>query len=372
MPKHLPGVGEPAPWFTARSTNNPKFHFHTMAGRYVVLAFFGSAAGQQVQELLAEVVRRRACFDDENACFFGVSCDPEDESSGRVKESLPGLRYFWDFDREVSRAYGVAGDGPGGEPYRPHTLVLDPRLRVVGVLALGDAPADHVGKVVELLRRLPPVGPVRAATVQAPILVVPYLFEPELCKTLIDYYERHGGRESGFMREVGGKTVELHDAAHKKRRDQEIEDEGLRKACVARIHARLVPEIHTAYQFQATRIERYLVACYDAESGGHFRAHRDNTTKGTAHRRFAVSLNLNTGAYEGGMLRFPEFGPQVYTAPAGGAVVFSCSLLHEATPVTRGKRYAFLPFLYDEAAAKIRDENRQYLAAAAPEEAGPG
>ena len=70
---------------------------------------------------------------------------------------------------------------------------------------------------------------------------------------------------------------------------------------------------------------------------------------------------LNTGEFEGGYVRFPEFGQQLYTAPAGGAVVFSCSLLHEATPVTRGKRYVFLPFLYDDAAAKIRQENLQFL-----------
>ena len=48
--------------------------------------------------------------------------------------------------------------------------------------------------------------------------------------------------------------------------------------------------------------------------------------------------------------------------PAGGAVVFSCSLLHEATPVTRGTRYAVLPFLYDEAAARIREANAGSLA----------
>ena len=38
-------------------------------------------------------------------------------------------------------------------------------------------------------------------------------------------------------------------------------------------------------------------------------------------------------------------------------MVFSCSLLHEATPITRGRRFAFLPFLYDEAAAEIRRQN---------------
>jgi hypothetical protein len=45
----------------------------------------------------------------------------------------------------------------------------------------------------------------------------------------------------------------------------------------------------------------------------------------------------------------------------GGALVFSCSLLHEATPMIKGKRYVFLPFLYDDIAAKIREENLKYL-----------
>jgi predicted 2-oxoglutarate/Fe(II)-dependent dioxygenase YbiX len=178
----------------------------------------------------------------------------------------------------------------------------------------------------------------------------------------MDYYNARGGRESGFMRDVAGQTVEIADYSHKRRRDEEIVDEALRRTCMVRIHDRLVPEIKKAFQFDATRIERYMVACYEAETGGHFRAHRDNTTKGTAHRRFAVSLNLNTGEYDGGQLSFPEFGRQLYSPPAGGAVVFSCSLLHEASPVTRGQRYVFLPFLYDDAAAVIRQQNAQFLA----------
>ena len=96
--------------------------------------------------------------------------------------------------------------------------------------------------------------------------------------------------------------------------------------------------------------------------GGHFRPHRDNTTRGTAHRRFAVSLNLNAEDYDGGDLRFPEFGARTYRPPSGGACVFSCSLLHEATPITRGQRFVFLPFLYDEAARKVREENLKYVA----------
>jgi predicted 2-oxoglutarate/Fe(II)-dependent dioxygenase YbiX len=135
---------------------------------------------------------------------------------------------------------------------------------------------------------------------------------------------------------------------------------------MARIHRRVAPELKRAFQFNATRIERHIVACYNGAENAHFRPHRDNTTLGTAHRRFAVSLVLNTGEFEGGQVRFPEFGPQTYSPPVGGAVVFSCSLLHEATQVTRGKRYCYLPFLYDDAAALVREENRASLANAQP------
>jgi len=94
--------------------------------------------------------------------------------------------------------------------------------------------------------------------------------------------------------------------------------------------------------------------------------HRDNESFATQHRRFAVSINLNAEEFEGGDLRFPEFGPQTYQPPTGGAVVFSCSLLHEATPVTRGTRYATLPFLFDEAGAAVREKNLHLVAGAAP------
>jgi predicted 2-oxoglutarate/Fe(II)-dependent dioxygenase YbiX len=196
------------------------------------------------------------------------------------------------------------------------------------------------------------------------VLVIPRIFEPDLCKTLIDYYEKHGGQESGFMREVNGRTVGVHDPSFKVRRDHLITDERIQAAIRARISRRLVPEIAKAFQFAVTRIERYLVACYRAEDGGHFAAHRDNTTKGTAHRRFAVTINLNAEEFEGGDLTFPEFGLTPYRAPTGGAVVFSCSLLHQAQPVTKGERFACLPFLYDDAAAKIREENLRYFGAA--------
>jgi predicted 2-oxoglutarate/Fe(II)-dependent dioxygenase YbiX/peroxiredoxin len=341
--------GEPAPWFGARSSVNPIFNFDTVGGRYVVLCLFGSTTDPVGGRIFAGLSRAEAFFDRAGAVLFGVSTDPADESRGLPPRPV----LFWDTDRAVSRLFGD----------RPQTLVLDERLRVVARREFTDGPDAHVTAVLGVLAGLPAPGLPTPAAVQAPVLIVPRVFEPELCQTLIHYYEERGGEDSGFMRDVDGKTVGIIDYAHKRRRDQEIEDADLRKTCMHRIHDRLVPEIHKAFQFRATRMERYIVACYTAADGGHFRAHRDNTTKGTAHRRFAVSLVLNTGAFEGGFLRFPEFGPHLYAPPAGGAVVFSCSLLHEATPVTRGNRFVFLPFLYDDAAARVREENQKFLAA---------
>lgn len=350
--------GEPAPWFATASTQTSKFLFDSVAGRYVVLSFLKSAQEKSSQKVLEDLMRHRILFDDEACCFFGVSTDLEDQQFSRLQAQIPGIRFFWDFDQRVSQAYGVINQN---NEYQQCTYILDERLRVLGVLPFTTQPENHMPQLIQILTRLPQLAPPQPASVQAPVLVVPRVFELELCQALMAHYHQHGGQDSGFMREENGKTIPVYDHGFKRRQDQTIVDQDLLKAAMYRVHDRLAPEIHKAFQFQATRIERHIVACYDSQSGGFFRAHRDNTTKGTAHRRFAVSLNLNTGDYEGGLLRFPEFGRQTYMAPAGGAVVFSCSLLHEATPVTQGIRYAYLPFLYDDAAAKIREENLQFL-----------
>jgi len=210
---------------------------------------------------------------------------------------------------------------------------------------------------MDALAALPPADKLEHL---APVLVAPDIFEPEFCRALMAYYETRGGEDSGFMREVDGRTVGQIDHDFKRRHDCSIDEEALRQACAERVGRRLAPQVRRAFQFNPTRMERYIVSCYDGKDRGRFRAHRDNTTRGTAHRRFAVSLFLN-GDYSGGELIFPEYGRRRYSAPQGGAVVFSCSMLHEALPVLEGRRFMFLPFLYDEPAARIREQNAQFL-----------
>jgi len=337
--------GDLAPAFIAPSSGNPRYAFASAAGRYVLVAFLPADDPAAQTAVTAALSGARRLLDDRFCCFFGLLRSADAFAAAR--DDLPGIRWLDDSGGDIARLWDVK---------TPQWLLLDPSLRV-----LFTAPLTAGEAVMERLAAIPAVNDHAGVPLHAPVLVAPRIFEPEFCRRLIAHYEAVGGAPSGFMREVDGKTVVAMDDRHKKRSDVIIEDEALRNQARVRIVRRLVPLIQQAFQYTATRMERYIVACYDSESGGFFRPHRDNTTKGTAHRRFAVSINLDAEAHEGGDLRFPEFGDHTYRPPTGGAVVFSCSLLHEATAVTAGKRYAFLPFLYDEEAAKLREANSVFL-----------
>ena len=332
--------GEPAPWFTAPTPSNPEFVFDTVAGRFILLAFLPAADGVASGAALKLLSANQGLFDDRKLSAFVVLRDPTMAATAR---DMRGLRWFLDLDGAVSRLYGAVS--PEGVD-QPFWMLLDPTLRVYGTAPLGQA-----DNLFRFLTRLPSPEDHAGAPLHAPVLVAPRIFEPELCQQLIGLHAARGGEFTGVMRDAGDRTVMVMDEL-KKRRDVLVADPALQAMLRQRLEQRLFPMMQRALSFAATRIERYVVSCYDAADGAVFHPHRDHTTMGTAHRKFACSLNLN-GDFEGGDLRFPEFGPATYRPPVGGAVVFSCALLHEATPMVSGRRYAFLPFFYDEAGAEV-------------------
>ena len=352
--------GDPVPWFVAPTAERQDFHFNIAGGRYVGLTFLGSAKDARLHAMAAELIACERVFNDVRASLFIVTCDASDLNDGRLAERRPGARLFLDYGRRLSRLYGAVDEA---NVYRPFSLVLDRALRVLAVLKVGE-PERHAAEILAVIDAQPVSDDRSMAGQGAPVLAVPNVFEKEFCRELIALYEKDGGEDSGFMRTdpASGKTVSTIDHGFKRRADCPIRDMKLQEVINAKIARRLVPEVRKVFQFTATRIERHVVACYDSRTGGYFRAHRDDTTKGTAHRRFAVTINLNAEDYEGGDLRFPEYDSRLYRATTGGAIVFSCSVLHEVWPITRGRRFCFLPFLYDEAAAAQRKENIEALA----------
>ena len=337
-------LGGLAPRFSGATQSNPRFSPGAFGGRYIVL-FFLPTDDWPRQSALSYLGANRELFDDVSFTAYGVL---RDEKAISMARDRTGLRWFLDRDSSISRLFDAV-DKDGTE--HPRWVLLDPAECILQIV-----PIEYAANFFAYLKTLPAPDAHAGVPVHAPVLIAPRILSPELCKALIAYYDRDGGTASGVMREIDGKTVPVLDD-YKRRRDADITDMDLVRDIHISMRHRLLPQIKKVFQFQVTRIERNIVACYDAADGGYFMAHRDDTTKGTAHRKFACSINLNAEDFEGGDLRFPEFGQQTYRPPTGGAVIFSCSLLHEATSVTRGTRYAYLPFFYDEKAAEIRAQN---------------
>lgn len=345
-------LGDPVPWFSAPLLSGGAFNLQVAAGRWIVLSFLGDPADPRAKEELAALLRDAPPFDEDRLVFYAVlRALPDDPTPYLKLSTTPAASVIADYDGAISRLYGAGAT--------PRTVVLDPMLRAVADIPF-DYPAGHAQSVRAVLASLPPVDDSAGVPLYAPVLIVPRVLDFPLCEALIELYEKVGGKDSGFLLDVDGKTTRVIDHRMKRRNDLVVAHPALREAIRSQIVRRLVPAIEQFFQFQATRMDRYIVACYDSAVGGHFHRHRDNVNLGAQHRRFAVSINLNK-EYAGGDLLLPEFGRRAYRAPHAGAVVFSCGALHQVTPVTSGRRYAFLPFLYGEADAALRAANNANL-----------
>lgn len=272
---------------------------------------------------------------------------------GPVQDASKGCTdavWFFDPEGQVSAALREVGTEA--------VLLLDREQRII---ARQESLADCAAWAVDLLRREVLDLSHQTTGFQAPVLTVRDVLEPALCRRLIDDWARDH-REGGVRQAKDGAGAIL-DAAEadvdhgvKKRLDHYPGPE-MTQLLGQRVQDRIGPELWRAFRYRSPYLERFIVGSYQAGRGDYFRPHRDNTTPGTRHRAFALTLNLNDD-YEGGGLRFPEYGGALYVTPPGGAVVFSCSLLHEAVPVTQGTRYVALSFLVDPQAAQERRQKR--------------
>ena len=193
-----------------------------------------------------------------------------------------------------------------------------------------------------------PSVPGSALGTTAPALVVPAALEPSFCRELIHHHDTQGAEASGVYKMIDGESVYVPDEGTKVRTECKIEAGELLQRLESRMQRRVLPEIFKCFQFQVTRYEGFKVVCYDAQAGGHFVAHRDNDGPDTAHRRFALTINLNSEDYRGGGLRFPEYSADHFAPASGDAIVFSCSMAHEVLRLTEGRRYALISFFYGD------------------------
>ena len=253
---------------------------------------------------------------------FAMFCDPDGRITARFENWAFGATQP-DDDRAAALAF-----------------LLDANQRIAEVRRA--SPEEISTSAIDRLANRV-AAPAETLVSTAPVLVLPRLFDDAFCQALIDLWVE-GTPFEGTIGTVGDGD-EFNRVYHDKKRrlDLRVSDAGLQRQLELMVGQRIAPELEKAFHFSNFFFEEFIVVCYDAAREDHFSPHRDNLSPGTAERRFALTVNLNDD-YDGGGVVFPEFGPDRYRPEAGGVLLFSCSLIHEALPVTKGRRFALLNF----------------------------
>lgn len=192
-------------------------------------------------------------------------------------------------------------------------------------------------------------------------LIYPHAFSPTLCEGLMRYFETRPSRESGRMVARDDGTIEERiNPVFKSRRDVSIAQIDPAARSIERALAPVIAAARAAFSVDVAFLERHLIARYDADENGHFADHVDNFLPGTTHRQVALSVVLNED-YENGQMVLPHLGIRA-RPPAGSAILFECSELHRVNMVTRGRRYAYLTFLFDHAGKALLEKSKGAIA----------
>ncbi len=312
----------------------------TRAGRWLVLSFLEPDMLAAQSDALATA--RVRLEKSESALYTVLFSEPN--------PTVVGVDLF---DQSKGGAGFLLGD------QKPGIAIIAPDGQLAATFG-----ADEMDKAVAFCENAFAADEPGTLSIAAPVLIIPHVLEPELCKQVIDFWRSAEKQTDQVASEHQGNAAAY--SSIKRRTDAVVHDGDLFSDLRRRITRRVLPMIDRAFRMQVASMEAPRIGQYSAENEGAFGRHRDNTTQHTAHRRLAMTLNLNTGEYEGGELRFPEFGRKVYAPAAGSAAIFSCSLLHEALPVTKGERFGMFTFFTDTAgleqekkAARAREQQQQ-------------
>jgi peroxiredoxin len=317
---------------------NVDLYSDEIAGNPIVIVFcpkFTSA----VIEALAGFGARLKQFVGAGARLFAVTLV---ERAKEAKAQVIPFPVLLDQDGRVFRDFGA------NREHLPTTALLRPNHHVLAIIK--GASKTQASEALALVQQITADRRPVLMEPHAPVLTIPDVLSQQDCRHLITVFETRGKvfLDLGPGLDYMGTDYKMRVPEHGRRDriDHWIIEKDLATLLDHRLVNRVIPEVAKAFHYQITRYERMRIGCYEGSRSGKLHGHRDNFDLSTAYRRFAMSVNLNTDEFEGGDLRFPEYGDQRYRLGTGSAIVFSSSLLHEALHVTSGRRFALLAFLF--------------------------
>jgi len=334
-------AGDRAPNFMLTDQWGEVFELYTSISGGSIALVAMSCDDEGNTSLLQALEKKLPELEAQNAHLFVVCNDTEELLAALSKELDLHFPLIADPGGQVTDWYLSAAGAPA-----PVLFVMDPNQRLVSLKPGANGDAGTIPEhALQEVTKIAPKGTPQIFSAVAPALLIPNVFCRDYCRRLIDLWET-GGHTSGMVSKgISEKNAENVDYGIKRREDHVIDDWDLDNEIANIVGPRLGPEIQKVHYFENWTFEKFRIGCYEDTDAGCFKAHRDNYNETVKDRRYAVSINLNAEDYEGGDLRFAEYSNDLFRPPTGGAVVFSCSLLHEVLPVTKGRRFVFLTFL---------------------------
>ncbi|EAQ29971.1 hypothetical protein NAP1_04325 [Erythrobacter sp. NAP1] len=316
-----------------------------LSGHYLLLAFLSVPHSEQSAALLRALADLDAQFEDANATVIAVSASADASANKQMKREA---NFPWPIASDPSGAFFASYGLHKGEDQTTRLVLITPFRQIRAYFDIDNDAGPTLDTIMSVLENSQAAEEMRWSPPHAPILIVPNVLSPEECGNLVKSVET----DTPFMvrkpqpGEISGNyKVPVYDHNRQDRIDLIIKDPNTLRFLDERIFGRVTPMIKKAFAYDVTRREDLHIARYVGKREGIAMGHRDNVDPPGAHRRFALSMSLND-EYEGGEITFEEFSPKGYRVPAGTAMVFSSSLLHEVQETTSGVRYNLISHLF--------------------------
>ena len=318
-----------------------------LSGHYMLLVFLSDPHSEQTISLLRSLAELEAQFDAANATAIVISAS---SNAKRNKELKRAAGFPWPVACDPAGAIFASYGLHMGHDQANRLVLVTPFRQIRTWFDLQKDAGSTLKTIMDLLENTQAVEELRWSPPHAPILIVPNVLSTEECGKLVESV----ATDTPFLvrqprpEEIAGNyRIPVYDHHRQDRVDMIIKNRDTLAFLDERIFGRVTPMIAKAFAFNVTRREDLHIARYVGKREGIAMGHRDNVEPARAYRRFALSMSLNDD-YEGGGIAFKEFSPRGYRVPAGSAMVFSSSLLHEVQETTSGVRYNLISHLFNQ------------------------
>jgi hypothetical protein len=300
--------GDRIPEFVLPDAQTRLHNFYDLVkGRPTVLVLAANTARQEQWDEIKGYADVAAVLESAGVDLFVVTNDGVD-SMAMVQKIIPSATWLADIKGVVNLALRSGGKLSQSGLV---SFFLDADQRVI---ALKGAEPGHASWALAVLRGLAAEAPLSLATI-APVLILPRILDDAACRRLL--------AQEGLSSTPGP-----------------IADPAFAETLSRQLLRRVGPEVDKVFSFDDFRFESLALRQEAAAAAGvaPVDRRRDNSDPETAGRSFALILDLEAGAYQGGGLRFPEYGPHLYRPATGAALVHAGGMLRELLPIESGRR----------------------------------